>query len=290
MYILIAESGATKCQWILLNKKTQTIDFEFFTKGFSPFFYTSAQIVAELKNNPDLKKIASEQGIEKMFFFGAGCSSLERCEIIQSAMHQLFTNIKNNCLHIYHDLQAAAIALCGNRAGIACILGTGSNSCFFDGKNVIEVIPSIDYILGDEGSGAFLGKKLLADFLYKKIPQDLSKNLAQSYTLSKDYILQKIATNGGEAKRFLASFAPFLALHQQNEYVKALLYNSFETFIKIHVHCYQQWEQYPVHFTGSVAWYFQATLKQVAAANGLQVGKIVQQPIYELVNFYKHEE
>ncbi|MFM9943598.1 MAG: hypothetical protein ACKVQB_00050, partial [Bacteroidia bacterium] len=184
--LLVADSGSTKCDWILVKSTGERLETS--TMGFNPFFHNSVFIESELKKNELFVKYAGE--VADLYFFGAGASSQNRNSIIENGLKKVFTNAKN--IIVDHDIKAAVIATAGDQPGIVCILGTGSNSCYFDGETVSEKIPALGYILGDEGSGAYFGKILLTKYLYKKLPMELETALEKDCGVSKESIFEAI--------------------------------------------------------------------------------------------------
>ncbi|MEL6720140.1 MAG: ATPase, partial [Bacteroidota bacterium] len=191
-------------------------------------------------------------------------------------------------IDIQNDMVAAAYSLCKHTAGIACILGTGSNSCEYNGKKIVHNIGGFGFILGDEGSGAVLGKQLISDYLYKSIPEILWQNLHENYNLSKDFVLSKVYQEA-YPNRFLATFPPFLLKNQQYSYVKNLLKMHFRAFFERKVLCYEHAKQLPVHFTGSVAFHFQPYLLEIANELGLEIGTITQNPMEGLIRYHQQK-
>lgn len=278
--IIIADSGATKTNWVLADTKTQNILGEYETIGFSPMFCTEEQVLTALHANIALHGYAGR--IEHVYFFGAGCSSEERCAKMQHIFAKFFTKAE---IWVNHDMLGAAIALCHNQPGMACILGTGSNSVYYDGKTLFEETPALDYILGDEGSGTHIGKMLLRLYLYKRLPADLQLDFTALYEVNKEIVLAKVYKELNP-KRYLASFAHFAGKHIEHPFIEKLVYDCFTEFLEYHVCIYPQSKQVSVNFAGSVAHYFSKILEKVVEDKGLKVGRIVQKPIYELLNYY----
>lgn len=278
--LLIADSGATKTNWILADTKTQNIIGEYETMGLSPFFVTEEQVLNELGGNPNLAAYAPV--VEDIYFYGAGCSSEERCTKMRNIFSKFFTKSR---ITVEHDLLGAAIALCHNQSGIACILGTGSNAVYYDGKNLFEETPSLDYILGDEGSGTHIGKMLVRLYMYKRLPKDLHDDFTASYEVTKEIVLAKIYKESNP-KRYLASFARFAGKHVEHPFIHRLVQDCFSEFLEYRVCIYPQSKYTPVSFAGSVAHYFSDILTECVADKGLIKGRIIQKPIYELLNYY----
>ncbi len=277
---LIVDSGSTKAAWVLINKDKHIIG-KWQTMGLNPFLHTEKEVSDAILAEQLLCKYAAK--IAEIHYFGAGCSSPERCQQMAAPLQKIFTNAS---IQIDHDLKAAVLATCGNGKGIVCILGTGSNACYYDGQHIQQSVPALGYILGDEGSGSFMGKKLLANFLYKRLPVDLSKALIEKYTsLNKEIILTNIH-NKPNPKAYLASFAEFLGHHQEHLYVQKMLFNGFIEFLETHVQHYPQLPVVKVHFVGSIAHHFSTILKQAVLQKKWTIGKIIQEPIHELTQYF----
>lgn len=278
--IIIADSGSTKCDWMILDhdgKRHKT-----HTMGFNPFFHTSDLILQKLQENEDLSSVC--QNVNAVFFYGAGCSSESRNEIVARGLRSFF--VRAETIKVDHDLTGAALATCGDNPGIACIIGTGSNSCFFDGKLIHEKVPALGYILGDEGSGSWFGKQLLSNYLYKRLPSDISEELTQTYDLSKESIFEN-TYNKPNANVYLASFMRFVSDHREHPYFRDMIYRGLSSFINIHVWCYDQFREVPVHFVGSIAYYFREILEEVAVNHRFQIGKIEKRPVDPLSDYHE---
>ena len=275
--ILIAESGSTKTNWLTGNKELHE------TIGFNPLFFSSENIYDELMKQEGLLKL--RDSITEVFFYGASCSSAERKQIVFDALKKYFTKV--NTIKVDHDMNAAAFATCGDKPGIACILGTGSNSCVFDGKRVLEDGPTLGlgYILGDEGSGAYFGKKLLARFLYKELPAATTKILKDDYSLEKNKIYDAVYKKP-HANVYLAGFAQVMSNSPDKEYMEQLAEEGFQEFFNHNVCCYDNYKQYPVHFVGSIAFHFKHILKKVAEGHGCQLGIVDKNPVYRLLEYH----
>ena len=279
--MLIAESGSTKTDWRAIDN-TGKIE-QFITKGFNPFHQKSEAISEEIKLNllPYLKT-----AVKQVHFYGAGCSSPSMCGIVETALNECFQGAE---IHVEHDLLAAARGLCGHEKGIACILGTGSNSCVFDGKNINANIPALGYILGDEGSGSYMGKRFLADFLIGKLPEKLEKDFTEKYGLTKDKIFDAVYMQP-MPNRFLASFGRFLFQRLDEPYVLNLVRQSFIDFFERYICRYPDYKSMPVHFTGSISFYFSKILNDVATEKQVRIGRIVETPAAALVLYHTNKE
>ena len=276
--ILVADSGSTKCDWILINGLEQVPTK---TMGFNPFFHSVEIIGQGLMGNSTLLKFRDQ--IRAVYYYGAGCSSDERNQIVRNALSSFFVNL--NELVVDHDLTGAALATSGGEAGIACILGTGSNSCFFDGEKVHEKVPALGYILGDEGSGSFFGKILLSEYLYKRLPSELSEAFELEYSLAKETIFHNVY-NQPNPNVYLASFMKFVSGHRSHPFFKKMMFEGLSKFADVHITCYDQYRSVPVHFVGSIAYYFTDILNEVAENVGFTVGTVIKKPIDSLATFH----
>ncbi len=277
--ILVAESGSTKCDWILLDHKGQEVN-RWKTMGFNPYFHDEKLVEQVLKKTIGLKDFAGD--VEQTWFYGAGCSTDALRSIIVTGLNNVFTKAKN---HVGHDLEAAAFALYSGEPLIACILGTGSNSCYFNGETIFEEVPSLAYILGDEGSAGFIGKRILADYLYKKLPTDLHHAFKAEFNLSKDEIINTVY-NKPNANVYLASFGPFAGKHNKHPYVKNIMQDAFKKFLDIHVACFKEAKNVPISFVGSVAKNNEDILTQCLNDFGFKKGKVLAKPVDALVQYH----
>jgi N-acetylglucosamine kinase-like BadF-type ATPase len=274
--ILIADSGSTKTDWRLV---TDTEVLPYSTIGFNPYHVSVSQVLNEL-NVSALKDKASL--ITQVYFYGAGCSSAEKSDLIKEALLQFF---KNAQVEVNHDLLAAARATCGKNAGMSAILGTGSNFCLFDGENIIENIPALGYILGDEGSGVDMGKTLIKKYLNKELSSSLSEKLAEEYSLNLNSILNAVYKEP-LPNRYLAQFTVFIKKHEDESEMDELVKNCFQHFFDLTICKYKNYKQYQLNVVGSIANVFSKQLKQVALHNEVEIGKTVKSPIDELVLFH----
>ncbi len=275
--LLIADSGSTKCDWVFVVDETEQA---FFTMGFNPFFHDSNKIESEISKNQGLTAVANQ--VKKLYYYGASVSSTDRAQIVINALKNVFKNAE---IQVDHDMIGSVYATCGTAPGIACILGTGSNSCYFDGKNISEKVPALGYILGDEGSGSWLGKRLLRDFLYHDLPADLENDL-KATGLEKEIVFENIYKKPN-VNVYLASFARFLGPRQNIPYVKQIIKEGFEAFVKVHVCKFDDYKNVPVHFVGSVAYFSKDILAEVCQEYGLKLGVVTNEPIRGLVQYHK---
>ena len=267
---LIADGGSTKTDWLFSCNDERIARFT--TQGINPFMLDDKDIISilqkELLAHPDF---ILPNRIE---FYGAGCAGAQ-CQRLENCLHHAMPNVKN--ITVGSDLLGAAHALCYNADGIACILGTGSNSGLFIKGEIIDNVSPLGYILGDEGSGASLGKRLVGDVLKKQLPADICEAFQAEYHLSAADIIQRVYREQ-LANRFLASFAPFLFKHKERECVEQLLIDEFCRFFKRNVNNYNR-PDLSVSFVGSVAYYFKEELKKAASLCGFNVGSIKKSPL-----------
>ncbi len=277
--ILIADGGATKVEWSLAHRGKEIK--RVFTKGASPYFSTKEEISSEIKNTllPQLE----EYKIDGVYFFGAGCNSAQKNRVIEDAIKE---NIDTQTIEIQSDLFGAARGLCGNQEGIACIMGTGSNSCHYNGKEIADHIQSLGYILGDEGSGAVLGRMFLNACLKNLLPQRIKEEFLTEYGLDTILILDKVYRQP-MANRFLASLSPFILRHADDATVHSLITQTFKEFFTKNVMQYKyDYTNRPVHFTGSVAYYYREILARTAKDLNICIGQITRSPMDGLITYY----
>ena len=278
--ILIADSGGSKTDWRLVSK-SGTIN-QASAPGFNPYY----QPIEDLKKNVQdiLLPIihAEHEPVDQIFFYGAGVSSEKNQSTIKDAFLEFFPDAE---IEIGWDLLAAARALCGKEPGIACIMGTGSNSCLYDGKNIIDNVANLGWILADEGSGANIGRKFLVDYLRKKLPARLAEQFHARFPLTREQFLEKVYQEE-KPSAFLASFMKFIFQHVKERYCYELVYSSFAEFYENNVMKYENYQNLKVHFTGSIAFYFSDILRQVANDKGITVKNILEGPIAGLTLYH----
>ena len=277
--IIIADGGSTKTNWCLLDDSNKKIYFN--TEGYNPYFVDSEYIVNSLKKG--LPNDLPFDDIKEVNYYGAGVHNKEKAEIVVKAIPEVFPQAQ---VEVGHDLLAAARALLGKEAGFAAILGTGTNSCIYDGQNITYNIDSCAYILGDEGSGSYIGKKLLADYIRDLMPQDVRKVFYDTYKITPDEIMDAVYTKP-LANRFCASFSKFVYDNNVNiEYTRAIVDEAFEAFFKNLVSKYPNYQEYTFNCIGSVGYNFRNVLEEKALQYGMKVGKILRSPIDDLVQFH----
>ena len=275
---LIADSGSSKTAWCLLNGKTKKT---FLTQGLSPYFLSGEQIEAIIEQELRVKMKNIEP--DEVHFYGTGCSNAENVKLVKKAIQRVFINAT---VAVDHDLMGAARALCGNEKGIACILGTGSNSAYYNGKKIIKNSPGLGYVLGDEGSGAYLGKKVIQYFLYNTFDADLMDRFKAKFNTNSDDILTAVYKNP-LPNRYLATYAAFLAENRGHYMIENIIEDGFNDFFFNHVYKYRESWTLPIHFTGSIAWGFKDVLKELCSVYQLQLGKVIRKPIDGLVKYHE---
>ena len=276
--VLIVESGSTKSDWVLLSPENKQEVYS--SMGFNPYFHSSSVIENELRRHTELMTHAEK--IQQIYFYGAGCSSTEMNDIVKLGLSNVFTNAH---IHIDHDLIACAYATYSGNPSICCIIGTGSNSCYFDGKTVSEVVPALGYILGDEGSGTYFGKKLLSAFLYHQLPKHVEEDFVKEYAIDKNEIVNKVYRNEN-ANVYIASFMPFIAKHKDELFFQKMIEDGLRHFIEVHVCCYPNYKDVEINFVGSIASVFRNALDRAANSLDARIGRVVQKPVEGLVSYH----
>jgi len=278
MAILIADSGSTKCEWCFIsNGRKQFIN----TQGASPYFLNELQLVALMQNEllPALKKNKPA----RIYFYGTGCAAPANRAMVRRAIKKVFPGA---WIEVEHDLTGAARALCGRKKGIVAILGTGSNSAYYNGKKIIRNSPGLGYVLGDEGSGAYLGKKVLQYYLYKTFEGELHDKFNKKYKVTAAEILDAVYKKT-LPNRYIASFAMFLAENRGHYMIENIIEDGLYDFFSIHLARYPESGKIPVYFTGSVAFGFQDILKELCKSFDWQTGKFLARPMDGLIAYHK---
>ena len=275
--ILIADSGSTKCSWAICDNG-QIID-RCSTIGFNPYFITSKQVFTHLQKS-DLDDIRDQ--ISQVFFYGAGCSSSKMNKIIESPFCNFFKNAKVN---IPPDLDAACYSMYDGEPAITGILGTGSNSCLFDGTTIFESAPSLGFMLGDEASGNYFGKKLLNLYFNNMLSNDLKKKYEANYETDIANINSNVYNNS-RANVYLAKFFPFVSENKNHEQMKKLIKTSLDEFFRLHICCFPNHKEVKINFIGSVAFFLQEEINEVALSHNCEIGYIVKNPIDKLIEYH----
>ncbi|EHQ28615.1 N-acetylglucosamine kinase [Mucilaginibacter paludis] len=277
--IIIADGGSTKTNWCLITDEQKKILFN--TEGYNPYFSSTAYIVQSLKDN--LPTDLEIEKITEVNYYGAGCSVDDKKKIVEDAMSLVFVNARIN---IGHDLLAAARAVLGINEGFAAILGTGTNTCIYNGKEITHNIDSLAYILGDEGSGCYIGKKLLGDYVRGYMPEPVRQLFWETYKLTPDDVIDNVYTKP-LANRFCAGFSKFVYDNNVHiEYSRNLVKTSFQDFFRNLVTHYPNYQNYTFNCIGSVGYNFRNVLEEVVTENGMVMGNIIRSPIDNLVKYH----
>ncbi len=274
--ILIADSGATKTDWCVV--KNGEILLRFTSKGISPIYQSEDEIAEEIQKN--VQPRLSNRSIGAVYFYGSGCIP-EKTAVVRSAIQR---SLPIETIEVYSDLIAAAHALCGREAGIACILGTGSNSCEWNGEKIIKQVPPLGFILGDEGSGAVLGKLLVSDALKNRLSPGLKDKLLEQYGLTQAIIIDRVYKQPFPS-RFLASLSPFILENIEDPTIRRIVDKSFSDFFERNVMQYN-YQENKVNFVGSIAFYYIDYLKSIATEKGMRIGIVYASPMEGLVKYY----
>jgi N-acetylglucosamine kinase-like BadF-type ATPase len=277
MAYLIADSGATKTEWRLAGNTNSEI---FFTEGLHPYYHTTDSIEDVLSEH--LIPKLNERTVDKIYFYGAGCDRSERNAIVEKALQTHFPDADTE---IKEDQMAAARACFFDKPGIPCILGTGSNSCLYDGNTIIEHIPPLGFILGDEGSAAYFGKKLINHYFRNEVPDSLKEKLEQSFNMSLAHIMHDLY-HRPQQSRFIASYSKFLGNHEGHPFIKKMLREGFKAFINRIVKKYTNAAAYEVGFVGSVACAHQSLIEEILQEEGLKSGPFIQEQMDQLVEYH----
>ena len=276
MNILIADSGSTKTDWSLAEDGKILRQIK--TGGINPVFLSDKELELEIK---ELARQVEDIRPEAIHFYGAGCIPTQTERVIR-ALRQAFPAADE--VEVASDMLGAARALCGRRAGIACILGTGSNSCFYDGENIVANVSPLGFILGDEGSGAVLGKLLVGSLLKNQLTSGLKEAFLEQYALTPADIIERVYRRP-LPNRFLASLSPFLAAHLEDAGVHQLVLDAFRDFLRRNVMQYD-WQAHDVHCCGSIAFHYKKILAEAAVSLGIRIGQIIQSPMEGLVRYH----
>ncbi|HWJ91119.1 MAG TPA: hypothetical protein VNR87_08390 [Flavisolibacter sp.] len=277
MTTLIADSGATKAEWCLLNNGRKKV---LFTQGISPYFLSTDQIAELLRN--ELAGELEKYHIENIFYYGTGCSNPANVKSVQRALRAVFPSAK---AEVQTDLMAAARALCGHNKGIACILGTGSNSCYFNGKTIVRNSPGLGYVLGDEASGAYLGRKVIQYYLYDTFDEDLRARFDARFVTTAAEILDNVYKKP-LPNRYLAGFTLFLAENRGHFMIENIIEDGINDFFFQHLCKYAEVWKYPVSFVGSVAHGFRDVIEDLCRSYEFELGLVLKNPMEGLVKFH----
>ena len=275
---IIADSGATKCQWTIVSSNKKTTHT---TVGISPYFLSAAQIQALVEKT--FKNKIKLDSVDAVYFYGTGLSNPKNVTELKKALKAVFTKAS---FDIQTDLVAAARATCQNKKGVACILGTGSNTGFYNGKKITKNSPGLGYVLGDEGSGAYLGKKVIQYYLYKTYDEDLMSRFEKKFATSKDEILNNVYKEA-TPNRYLAKFTEFLVENRGHYMIENIIEDGLNDFFYTHINKMNEAWLYPIHFVGSVAFGFKDIIKQLALSYEIELGSIVKSPMQGLITYHQ---
>lgn len=276
--VLIADSGSTKTTWTLLENHRIVSTLQ--TAGMNPYFIDSETVEVILM--ADLVPNIQADFVKEIQFYGAGCSTENNNTMLKDAMQLFFRKAE---IFIYHDILGAARALLGKEKGIACILGTGCNACYYDGEEVFSKVPSLGYLFGDEGAGSNLGKSFMEKYLKNKLPEEIRKEFEDEYSLSLEDILNALY-NRPFPNRFLASFSEFIGPRQEYPFFRDLVKKSFQSFVDEQIRKYSDHKNLTISFVGSIAWIYKEILQETMAENQLHMGAILKSPMEGLIRFH----
>lgn len=277
---LIADGGSTKCDWVLLDHSGNIL-FKTQTLGLNPTVVPEEELINRIKSNPELVAVFNQ--VETLDFYGAGCGTITPRETLHTLLQQIFIKAK---ITVAEDMLAAALAVT-DQPGIVCIFGTGSNSCYFDGKTAKSNIESLGYILMDEASGNYFGKRLILDYFYKKMPAQIAADFEKRFDLNPDTIKINVYQKPNP-NTYLASFAEFIFTSKdENDYFYNLISEGVIKFIEYRILCYSEAQHVPIHFIGSIAHYSKDIIKDCLNSYNLELGNIVRRPIDGLIEYYR---
>lgn len=277
--ILIADSGSTKTDWTAVEHGEVVCRTQ--TKGMNPFFQTEEEMTQVLQQVL-LPKLPAGN-VDNVYFYGAGCTP-EKCPVVAETLRKAL-NVTGNA-EVYSDMLGAARGLCGHEYGIVCIMGTGSNSCLYNGEKFIANVSPLGFIIGDEGSGAVLGKLLVGDLLKNQLGEELKEKFLKKFELTPADIIDRVYRKPFP-NRFLASLSPFIAENIQNPGIRSLVKGSFLAFLRRNVMQYENYQMQKVNFIGSIAYYYKDILTEAVQECGLHMGKIMKAPMEGLIEYHK---
>ncbi|MET3880589.1 BadF/BadG/BcrA/BcrD ATPase family protein [Chitinophaga sp. OAE865] len=276
---LVADSGSTKTEWGVLGA-TEPVVLK--TQGVSPYFQTAEQIKAILEKEL-VPQLPAGKSVMNVFFYGTGLSQPKNLQLVSDAIKAVWPDAAYD---VQHDLMGAARALCGTQEGVVSILGTGSNSCYYNGKEVVKNNPGLGFILGDEGSGAYLGRKVLQYYLYHSFDADLHARFEYKYHTTKDEILESVYRKP-LANRYLAGFTEFLSENREHYMIQNILEDGLNDFFFNHIYKYRESWTTALHFTGGVAWHFRDIISELCELYELPMGKVLRTPMEGLLNYHR---
>lgn len=276
---LIVDSGSTKMEWILMEGNEVMQRFQ--TEGFNPN-YSPLQRFDTLMETQGIASLQRE--VKSIHYYGTGCGNEQNCQLIKDVFQRHFPDAD---IHVTHDLMAACHALLGHRKGIACILGTGSNACVYDGEAITERAISLGYLLGDEGSGMHIGREVARGYFYGFMPDDLQQQFDAEYHLELKDFIQRLY-HGSQPSRYLASFARFAGVHQTHPYIIGIVKDCFKAFVEVFILRFEERKSLDICFVGSIAYHFRDILKETLPGYGLTMGEVMQAPAEGLIRYYQN--
>lgn len=277
--VLLADCGSTKCDWRVLDFKGEIAAFE--TVGFNPSYMNADDFALKVQHAPGIEQIAAQ--VTELYFYGSGCGSAVGQEIVKEVMQKVFVHSK---IAVHSDMLAAALAVYEGEPVICSILGTGSNSCRFDGREMKHCAPSLGFILGDEGSGNQIGQQLLRHYFYNSMPADLHEQFYMRFPIVLDVLIQKVYREP-RPNAYLASFAGFAVAHRSNPWIQQMVAKEFKRFLLVFVCGFSDYRQIKTGFIGSIAFHFEQLLRTTAHDLGINVGRVLQKPIDGLVMHHR---
>lgn len=279
--ILIADGGSTKADWIAINKNKEE-EFRVRTLGLNPAIVPEKELNNRIINMFQLINIKDD--VEEIHFYGAGCGTPKPTQILKEILETIFVNAK---VFIAEDMLAAVYAATGKKPALVCILGTGSNSCYFNGTKMEMLAASLGYILMDEASGNYFGKKLIIDYYYNKMPSKIAKKFEAEFDLDADQIKKNLYREPNP-NMYLASFAKFMFNFKEDKYIRRIIKKGFQEFFKYRILPYNKNAETPIYFIGSIAHYFRDILEKIAKKNNLVITDVIQRPIDNLLEYHKN--
>lgn len=279
--ILVADSGSTKTDWMGYSPEK---NISFSTQGINPYFLNAQDIFKIFSKMKELEDVAAT--VKEIYFYGAGCSSPDKHEVISNGLSLFFTNAY---ISVDDDLMGSAYATCGDKKGLISILGTGSNVSYFDGMTVSESNYGLGYILGDEGAGTYFGRKMITSYLYNQMPEELRVQFAAEFNADRETIITNVYQKPFP-NTYLAGFSRFMYKHREHPFIISTLTDGFQYFIDTNLKSFQDYQELNCHFVGSIAFYYEDILRQTCEKNGIHVGKILQKPIEGIFNYILKRE
>lgn len=279
--ILVADSGSSKTDWRGYHQGN-IISFQ--TKGINPYFLNAQDIFKILSEVKELENLGDR--VREIYFYGSGCSSPDKHEVVSNGLSLFFTSA---FICVENDLIGSAYATCGDEEGLVCILGTGSNVSYYDGTATRDGNHGLGYLLGDEGSGTYFGRKMLSSYLYGQMPQELSLRFKEMYPIEKEEVITSVYQRPFP-NTYLATFSRFMVNNQSHPFIHNILENGFQEFIDVNIKDFQDYQKLTCHFVGSISWYYQDILRETGTKNNIHIGRILQKPIEGLFQYILKRE